>query len=238
MNVLLYSPKSSCAQSCAEDTLSSVKKTRIYCPNTKQMFHHLAIFHPWSNHLILPRLIKIMSETKMFIAFMSSYLYGNCIRDVIFLFLTLFLFLNEQTQLNSGISSSALWRLKYRLKRTMQMFFIKFSYFLAMELPLISSMEYKRHICNATVPEQRALRQPCVFCLFSLSSGTVQPCWGQRSQPGFALPYPKPALASAPCPTSSAQKKIQNPQVQQWELTPSICLKSTHNLCILRKNYG
>lgn len=216
MNVLLYSPKSSCAQSCAEDTLSSVKKTRISCPNTKQMFQHLAIFHPWSNHLILSHLIKVMSETKMFIAFMSSYLYGNCIQDVIFLFLTLFLFLNEQTQLNSGISSSALWRLKYRLKRTMQMFFINFSYFLAMGLPLISSMEYKRHICNATVPEQRALGQPCVFCLFSLPSGTVHPCCGQGSQPGFTPPYPKPALTtSAPCPMSSAQKKTQSPQVRQ-----------------------
>lgn len=82
----------------------------------------------------------------MFIAFMSSYLYGNCIQDVIFLFLALFLFLNEQAQLNPGISSSGLRREKYRLKRTLQMFFINFSYFLAMGLPLISCTEYKGHI--------------------------------------------------------------------------------------------
>ena len=99
-----------------------------------------------------------MSETKMFIAFMSSYLYGNCIQDVIFLLLALFLFLNEQAQLNPGISSSGLWREKYRLKRTMQMFFINFSYFLAMELPLISCTEYKGHIYNATISEWRVLR--------------------------------------------------------------------------------
>jgi len=39
----------------------------------------------------------------------------------------------------------------------MQMFFINFSYFLAMGLPLISRMEYKGHIYNATVSERRAL---------------------------------------------------------------------------------
>jgi len=33
-----------------------------------------------------------MSETKMFIAFMSSYLYGNCVQDVIFLLLAPFIF--------------------------------------------------------------------------------------------------------------------------------------------------
>lgn len=55
VNVLQHSPKSSQA---GEDTVSSLKKTRISCPNTNQMFHHLAIFHPWCNHLILPHLIK------------------------------------------------------------------------------------------------------------------------------------------------------------------------------------
>lgn len=106
-----------------------------------------------------------MSETKIFIAFMSSYLYGNCIQDVIFLLLALFVFLNEQAQLNPSISSSGLWRAKYRLKRTMQMFFINFSYFLAIGLPLISCAEYKGHIYNATTSERRALRYfVCFSC--------------------------------------------------------------------------
>lgn len=99
-----------------------------------------------------------MSETKMFIAFMSFYLYGNRLQDVIFLLLALFLFLNEKAQLNPGISSSGLRREKYRLKRTVQMFFINFSYFLAMGLPLISCIKYKGHIYNATISEQRAFR--------------------------------------------------------------------------------
>ena len=37
------------------------------CSELKE--NRLAIFHPWSNHLIRPLLIKIVSETKMFIAF-------------------------------------------------------------------------------------------------------------------------------------------------------------------------
>lgn len=37
-----------------------------------------------------------MSETKMFIAFMSSYLCGNCRQDVRFLLLAGFLFLNKR----------------------------------------------------------------------------------------------------------------------------------------------
>lgn len=94
----------------------------------------------------------------MFIAFMSSDLYGNCIQDVIFLLLALFLFLNEQARLNPGISSSGLRREKYRLKRTMRMFFINFSSFLATGLPLISCLQYKGHIYNATTSERRALR--------------------------------------------------------------------------------
>lgn len=37
------------------------------CSELKE--NRLDIFHPWSNHLIRPLLIKIVSETKMFIAF-------------------------------------------------------------------------------------------------------------------------------------------------------------------------
>lgn len=116
--------------------------------------NHLAILLPWSSHLILPLLIKIMFETKTFIA---SYLYGNCIQDMIVLFLALFLFLNEQVKPQHYFIW--LWKQKYRLKRAMQMFFISFSYFLATGLPLIISMEHKGHICCATIPECRAAGQ-------------------------------------------------------------------------------
>lgn len=136
----------------------------------------------------------------MFIAFMSSYLYGNCIQDVIFLLLALFLFLKEQAHLNPGISSSGLRRAKYRLKRTMQMFFINFSYFLAIGLPLISCAEYKGHIYNATISERRALRY------FAYFPRTVCPRWDGEADLDLP-PSPSAPLSLAP---SAASWKTQS----------------------------
>ena len=71
------------------------------------------------------------------------------------------------------------------------MFFISFSYFPAMGLPLIISMEHKGHICSATIPECRAAGWMWSSCLFAilrllLSLSHIQCSGGHRDPLGSA----------------------------------------------------
>lgn len=133
------------------------------------MFHSLATFHLWGNLLFHPLLIQLCLKQRCLLLLWVPI----CIEIEFKMWYFCLSFFYEQYQLKLNVSSSGLQSENYRLKRTMQMFFINFSYFPAIRLPLISSTEYKGHIYNATILKWRVLKFTGFITEYSRCASTL-----------------------------------------------------------------